>query len=275
LKGIGVVAGLEEGISALDNVSIKYYFLLENGTKKSFAFQFEPFNPENPENNPKKMPDWTRLDFYQCPICPYEPGSRKYCSLAANLVDIIKRFDGLLSYEQVYLKVVTEEREVSRKTSVQHAMSSLMGLAIASSGCPHTSFFAPMAHFHMPLSSVRETVFRAVSSYLLSQYFLKQDGKPADFELNGLTEIYRNMQVVNIATANRLRAATESDSTVNAIILLDTFAQALPIMMDTALEEIKKMYAPYYASSIKPPAQKQEEKIRPVIIQVEEAVVKA
>ena len=210
------------------------------------------------------MPAWTRLDFCQCPNCPYDLGSRIYCPLAVNLVDIIKKFDGLLSYEKVYLKVVTEEREVSRRTTVQHGMSSLMGLAIAASGCPHTSFFSPMAHFHMPLSSVRETVFRAVSSYLLSQYFLKQDGKRADFELNGLTEIYKNMQVVNIATANRLRAATESDSTVNAIILLDTYAQALPIMMDTALEEIKKMYAPYYASLMKIPLFHEHESDAPI-----------
>lgn len=240
----------------MDKVYIKYFFLLENGAKKSFAFQFEPFNPELPENLSKKLPTWTRLDFFQCPNCPYDLKTHTYCPLAVNLVDIIKRFDGLLSYEKVYLKVVTEEREISRKTTVQHGMSSLMGLAIAASGCPHTSFFAPMAHFHMPLASVRETVFRAVTSYLLSQYFLKQEGKCADFDLEGLTDIYKNLQVVNIATANRLRAATESDSTVNAIILLDTYAQALPLVMDTALDEIKRMYAPYYASSMIIPEKK-------------------
>lgn len=245
----------------MEKVCIRYYFLLESGEKKSFAFQFEPVDPELPENLNKKFPNWTRLDFYQCPNCPYDPKQRVYCPLAVNLVDIIKRFDGLMSYEKVYLKVVTQEREVSKNTTVQHGMSSLMGLAIASSGCPHTSFFAPMAHFHMPLASVRETVFRAVSSYLLSQYFLKHEGKNPDFELNGLTEIYKNLQVVNIATAGRLRSATESDSTVNAIILLDTFAQSLPIVMDTALEEIKKMYAPFHASTLILPEKKREEEM--------------
>lgn len=228
---------------------IKYYFLLESGTKKSFAFQFEPLPPDLSSRYADKFPDWTRLSYYQCPNCPYGPEEHGYCPLALNLVDIIKRFDGLLSYEKVYLKVVTEEREVSRHTTVQHGMSSLMGLAIAASGCPHTSFFAPMAHFHVPLASVKETVFRAVTSYLLSQYFLRQEGKEADFDLAGLRDIYKNLQTVNISIANRLRSATESDSSVNAIILLDTYAQALPIVMDTALEEIRNMYAPYYASS--------------------------
>lgn len=240
----------------MENVCIKYYFLLESGTQKSFAFQFEPLSPLAKPKLIRHVPEWTRLDYYQCPNCPYQPGELDHCPLALNLVDIIKRFDGLLSYEKVYLKVVTEEREVSRKTTVQHGMSSLMGLAIASSGCPHTSFFAPMAHFHVPLASVQETIFRAVTSYLLSQYFLKKEGKPADFDLVGLKDIYKNLQVVNISIANRLRSATESDSSVNAIILLDTYAQALPIVMETSLEEIKAMYAPYYACSMKVPEKK-------------------
>ncbi len=242
----------------MEKVTIKYYFLLENGEKKSFVFQLDPLDPERPENLDADHPEWTRLDFHQCPICPYDPEERVYCPLAVNLVDIIQRFDGLLSYEKVYLRVVSKEREVSKKTTVQHGMSSLMGLAIAASGCPHTSFLAPMAHFHMPLASVKETVFRAVSSFLLSEYFLKQEGKNPDFELGGLTEIYRNLQVVNSATASRLRMVTASDSTVNAIILLDTFAQSLPIVLDTALQDIRKMYAPYHASTMKLPEKKKE-----------------
>lgn len=237
----------------MEKVNIRYYFFLENGKKRSFAFKFERHPPGNHTSITTDLPEWTLLKYRQCANCPLDEKKHKYCPLAVNLVDIIKKFDGLLSYEKIHLRVLTEEREVSRKTTVQHGMSSLMGLAIAASGCPHTSFFAPMAHFHMPLASVRETIFRAVSSYLLSQYFLKKEGKEADFELEGLTEIYKNLQIVNVSVADRLRAATESDSTVNAIILLDTYAQALPIVMDTALDEIRKMYAPYYACSVKVP----------------------
>lgn len=234
----------------MDKVSIKYYFLLESGAKKNFVFEFEPFRYP-PQWLSENLPSWTRLEHHQCSICPFEKTTHPHCPLAANLVDIIKRFDGLLSYEKVYVKVVTDERDVSKHTTVQHGMSSLMGLAMATSGCPHTSFFSAMAHFHMPLASVKETIYRAVTSYLLSQYFLRREGKEADFDLTGLTEIYENLQQVNISVANRLRSATESDSTVNAIILLDTFAQSLPIIMNTTLDEIRSMYAPYYASTMK------------------------
>ncbi len=230
----------------MNRSSIHYQFFLENGKSKQFSFNIEVKNSTLMETSLKDLPDWTSLNNLQCPNCPLDKKIRTHCPLAVNLVEIIQQFDGLMSYEKVHLIVKTEEREISRNTTLQHGMSSLMGLAIASSGCPHTAFFAPMAHFHMPLASVQETIFRAVSSYLLSQYFLKQEGEVVDFSLEGLTDIYKNLQIVNTITAKRLRQITESDSAVNAIILLDTYAQALPFVMDSALDEIKKMYLQFY-----------------------------
>lgn len=39
---------------------------------------------------------------------------------------------------------------------------------------------------------------------------------------------------------------TESDSAVYAIIILDGYTQALRLMMNSALDEIKEMYSQYY-----------------------------
>jgi len=86
-----------------------------------------------------------------------------------------------------------------------------------------------MARFHLPFADVDETLYRATSMYLLAQYFRQQEGKAGDFELEGLKHIYDNIQLVNAAVADRLRAATKTDATVNAIIILDTFAQAIPV----------------------------------------------
>lgn len=247
----------------MDRFNIKYHFYLENGIRRQFEFDVE-FKQNRAETTGSSRPEWTLLENCQCPNCPLDAATCRHCPLAVNLIDIISQFDGLLSYEKVHLVVKTEERQISRKTTVQHGMSSLMGLAIASSGCPHTAFFSAMAHFHMPLASVQETVFRAVSSYLLSQYFLMQEGESVDFSLDGLSEIYRNLQIVNTFTAKRLRQITESDSAVNAIILLDTYAQALPIVMDASLEEIKKMYLQFYqVLSEKTEGRQVEEILRP------------
>ncbi len=82
--------------------------------------------------------------------------------------------------------------------------------------------------------------------YLLAQYFLKKEGKNADLDLTGLTKIYNNVQIVNTAITERLRASTDTDSSVNAIILLDMYAQSLPIVIEEYLEEIRYLFSPFY-----------------------------
>lgn len=99
-----------------------------------------------------------------------------------------------------------------------------------------------MARFHLPLSDEEETIGRAASIYLLKQYFLKNEGKPADFDLKGLVEIYDNMHTVNTTIASRLRAASKTDSAVNAIILLDVFTYVLPFSIEAYLQEIKYLF---------------------------------
>ena len=86
--------------------------------------------------------------------------------------------------------------------------------------------------------------------YLLAQYFLKKDGQEADLELDGLKDIYRNMQIVNTSLAERLRAASNVDSTVNALILLDMFAKALPFVINDSLSEIRYLFTPYLTKNL-------------------------
>jgi len=121
----------------------------------------------------------------------------------------------------------------------------MMGLVIATCGCPHTAFFKPMGRFHLPLASNEETLFRATSMYLLAQYFLKMEGRHADLELEGLTKIYQNMQIVNVAIANRLRSTSMSDSSINAIIILDNYAKSLPYAIEKSLENLRHLFLPF------------------------------
>jgi hypothetical protein len=121
----------------------------------------------------------------------------------------------------------------------------MMGLVIATSGCPHAAFFRPMARFHLPLASKEETIFRATSMYLLAQYFLKKAGRAADFDLAGLIKIYDNMQIINNSIVERLRAATTTDSSVNAIVILDNYAKSLPFAIEKSLEDIRYLFSPF------------------------------
>jgi hypothetical protein len=102
-----------------------------------------------------------------------------------------------------------------------------------------------MARFHLPLANDEETVYRAASMYLLAQYFIKNNGEAVDFDLSGLKSIYRNIQLINYTVAERLRAASKSDSVLNAIVDLDVYAQTLTIVIEESLEELQSIYRPY------------------------------
>jgi hypothetical protein len=239
-------------------ITIHYYFVLPEGVREAFDLQLDAQRLELVNSLPKILPPWTRLDFHQCPNCPLAPGTQTHCPLAINLVDIVERFRGLASYSEIQVDVMTQERFITQDTTVQRGMSSLMGLLMATSSCAHMAFFKPMARFHLPFASSEETIYRATSMYLLAQYFLKKQGHQVDLDLTGLREIYHNIEVVNGAVAKRLRAATEADSAVNAIMLLDIFTKALPVVIEESLEEIRYLFASYDAGGQGGPARDRE-----------------
>jgi uncharacterized protein DUF6901 len=223
-------------------ISFKYIFDLPEGRQVQMDIQLDSQRLNIINNCPYVLPEWAALDFYQCPHCPLSVTTHPHCPLAANLVNIINHLDTLHSHQQIRVKVVMKNRTITQDTTIQKGLSSLMGLVIATSGCPHTTFFKSMARFHLPLADEEETISRVTSMYLLAQYFLKNEGKPADFELKGLMDLYNNMHIINKSIAMRLRAASKTDSTVNAIVLLDVFTFVLPLSIETYLQEIRHLF---------------------------------
>jgi len=158
---------------------------------------------------------------------------------------VVDGFDDLKSFDRIRVEVVTPERRIHQETTVQKGVSSLMGLLIATSGCPWTVFLKPMARFHLPLASHDETLYRASSMYMLAQYFVHKSGRQPDLTLTQLSIIYQQLQNINTAMADRLRAASRTDSTVNAIILLDMLAKTMPYAVDDRLDELSHLFDAY------------------------------
>ncbi len=214
-----------------------YRFQFPDGHKESL--QVVPAEPEGPE---RELPAWTELEFHQCPNCPLTPAQSPRCPMAVRYVPLIELFGKVRSYENVAAEVETDERTCSKSTAVQRVLRSLMGLLAASSDCPHVTFLKPMAHFHLPFASKDETVFRVASSYLLAQYFLRKQGKESDDGLEGLKAHYRALQQVNAGMAKRISAIEVADGAINALVLLDLFAQSLPDSIDADLEELQPAF---------------------------------
>lgn len=229
----------------MDIVSLYYHFKFKDDTEEVFELHIDKQKFEL-MNRPANLPSWTVLSFHQCSHCPLDPEKSPHCPLAANMVNIVKRFDKFLPYEKVHLDVTTEERTISQDTTIQAAVGSLMGLVMASSGCPHTAYFKPMARFHLPLASPEETIFRSASMYLMAQYFLNKEGKEVDIELKGLAEIYENIHTVNATIAERFLAAKEKDSSIDAVVQLDIYAMTFLGIPEEPLEDIRPLFHAFF-----------------------------
>lgn len=225
--------------------TFEYEFNFADGRHKTFQVVLEEQTLEQQNRAPGPYPAWTRLDFHQCSNCPLRTTSHTSCPLALTLLSVVEFFKDMASYEQVEVTVTVPERKITCHTTVQRALSSLMGLLMPTSGCPRMALFKPMARFHLPFSSEEETIYRVSSMYLLAQYFLRTDEKDVDFDLVGLIDYYRQVETVNKALSQRLFEASVNDASVNAVILLDLFAKALPDAIDDSLDELRHLFGAF------------------------------
>ncbi len=230
----------------METLEIKYVLELGTGSTQIFDLRFDARRLELIRGAVTDLPEWTRLEFCQCPHCPLDFEYNPHCPLAASLSEVVDRFKAVISHDQIELTVITAERRVFAKTTVQKALSSLLGLMFPASGCPHTAFFRPMVRFHLPLASDEATLFRATGMYLLAQYFITKQGGTGDGELEGLKELYSNLHILNTHMAERIRSAVSRDSSVNAIILLDVYTHTMPFAIEDQLAEIRYLFAPYF-----------------------------
>lgn len=223
------------------DLEIQYIFRFADGQESRFPLRLdgERLEPAVTEESP---PDWARIGFHRCANCPLDETIQQWCPLARSLVGTVALLGNVLSYHDVEVEAITPERRIRHTTSAQNGISAMMGLIIATSGCPRTAFFKPMARFHLPFATEEETMYRAASMYLLGQFFRRQQGQDAEMGFDGLLDIYRNMEIVNRAMADRLRAAAREDGTVNALVLLDMYAKTLPVAVEDALEDLRPLY---------------------------------
>lgn len=228
------------------------------GAEGTIRVRLDPTTLEaaNAVNSPP--PEWTRLEVEQCAVCPLKKDSTPYCPAALSFVELIEAFGEILSYTEVEATVMTRERTITQRTTLQRALSSLVGLRLATCGCPIVSKFKPMARFHLPFATTEETLFRSAGAYLIAQYFLRRRGGAADLELDGLRSIYAQIHEVNKGLTRRLRTIEKGDAHLNAIVILDLFAHVLPFSIEEKLAELEHMFEPFLAQLRERPAADQD-----------------
>jgi hypothetical protein len=192
-------------------------------------------------------PEWTQLGFHQCPHCPLRAEEHPLCPVARNLVPLSYAVCDRASCDEVDIAVRTRSRSYQKRCHLQEGVSSLMGLIMPTSGCPYLDLLRPMVFTHLPFASGEQTTYRAVSMYLMAQYFRMRRGQQPDWELKRLAQAYDDIRMVNMAFAERLAAIDHEDANVNALIRLDSHADITRFSIAeqwwTALEP---MFGPHF-----------------------------
>ena len=187
-------------------------------------------------------PEWTRLESNQCPNCPLKSADCEHCPAAIKVNEVLHTFKDSASIETIDLRVVTNRRTYKQQCDLQSALNSMLGLQMATSGCPILEKLRVMANFHMPFCSFGETLFRTVSSYLTQQFFIHKEGGEADWDLDGLKKYYEDLEVLNQAFSGRIQAIEESDAASNAIVMFFAASIVVTQAIDDGLIEYKDYF---------------------------------
>lgn len=263
----------------MGTVTISYRIKLNEKLAEAFDFELDASTGQLLNAPVTDPPAWTALEFKQCSHCPLSVAEHPHCPIALQLHNIIDRFHETSSIDEVELEVCTEQRRITQRVHLQHAIGSMLGLVSPICGCPKMACMKPLARFHVPLASEEETLFRVTGMYLLSQYLVNKDDPYKEklglggLDLSGLKNIYEDLHILNKALATRLRGATQSDSSKNAIALLDMYSNLVPMMIDEHLPDIKGLFDAYYPGGKIPggktevkPAVRAEPKTKPVSV---------
>jgi hypothetical protein len=217
---------------------IRYRFDLPDGSQRSLDFSFDGGDFRLCNTPPAAAPFWTNLKFNQCANCPLNEAEHPHCPAALQMARAIEPLEALVSFDTVGVTVTQAERTIHTETTAQQAMSSVLGLIMATAGCPWTDRLRPMARFHLPFATEAETVYRSLGMYLLARELA--GGGIQGF--GALETLYQNLHIVNRGMSRRLGAATRTDPAQNAMALLDAYTTLLPAAIESSLEDLK----PYF-----------------------------
>ncbi|MBL4902284.1 hypothetical protein JYT30_01225 [Desulfotalea psychrophila] len=226
----------------MTETTFNYLFDFPDNSKKRFLIKLDAETIKYVSSN-NTPPDWALLGVARCTCCQLNLATHDYCPIAANIADLVYAFRGTASHKACQVSCISTARTCSKNTTVQEGLASIMGIIMATSGCPSMSILKPMACFHLPFATVEESMYRSVSAYLLRQYFSHQDGDNCDFFMHRIQEQYGEVQEVNEGLLKRINITSEMDADKNAIVTLNALAQILVMEVDEDLDSLKRLFS--------------------------------
>lgn len=226
----------------MDTICFEYQFKFSDGSVREFRVEINPDTMIALEDPKYQPPDWAKLETHQCSHCPYNKADKPYCPVAKSIARVAEAFKSDISHTETTVMVKTENRFYGKRTDIQIGLQSLFGLMMATTECSHMDLFKPMARYHLPFSTLDETVVRIIGKYLIAQYLKTQKGQTPALDMQELIDGYANVSIVNRAMIQRVRSISKGDADKNAIVILDGFAALLPMELQSGLETLSKIF---------------------------------
>lgn len=223
--------------------TIRYEFYFGDGPPaKEFNVRLDRKTISFVLEQQKTLPDWTKLDYKKCVCCPFTVEEHERCPVAANIAHLVEEFKESQSIEECLIRCITPDRTYEKKTSVQEGLYSVFGIVMATSDCPVMDFLKPMARFHLPFSTIQETLVRTTSIFLLREFFHHKAGRAPDLDMKKLDAKYSNVREVSIGILERIRSVSRQDAGENALAALYTISQMLSAEIKANLDSIEYLF---------------------------------
>src|ERR1700752_750036 len=127
----------------VSRIVFDYDFLDSDGERLHYTVVLDPDTLLSTLPAMDRFPDWTRLEFHKCTHCPLAPERQPHCPVAVSIAGVVVAFSRKISHEVVTVTVKSPERTYEKRLSLQQGLCSLLGLLMATSGCPHMDFLRP------------------------------------------------------------------------------------------------------------------------------------
>jgi hypothetical protein len=217
---------------------IDYQIRKPCGTKIHIPIQLDERglkrNPEAAADAPEMPAGVSEYMGEDCRACERH---YRHCKAETAIVDVAERFDDLHSTDFITTEVTIEGRTVRLESPAPRALASLMGLLMASSGCPRLIPFRAMALFHQPFATAEENVVRAAGFWLIRCW--TQGTTTEESPFTALQQVWDSLEDVNRHVGEKLLARTTSDAASNGIAFLDVLAKMGTLGLDSALDMLR------------------------------------
>lgn len=220
-------------------MAVEYRITLDDEHAFNYKIELDRDQLSTTQHSPPHV--WTRLEHQKCSNCPLRKETHEYCPAAVDLQTVVEDFQGLPAFKKAWVNVRTAEREYSKMVNLEEGLRSLLGVIMATSACPILAQLKPMASHHLPFASSQEFALRAISMYLMRELFHFRDGKHPDWELSGLMEDFKALQLVNQALWHRIHDACAGDTNLKAFLSFFSMSSSMTYSLEAQLQKIRPM----------------------------------